>query len=626
MSTVNVSQKQKLTAAVVVLLFGFAILGGYTAISLSHMSEQMIQSNRLSSAVATLKSTEVQLLKLAGSLNDMDVSKIPKAKSDLKKVQNSVKNNQQSLIKFDLPSEATKLEKALSGYVTAFNPWLELRSELGFNVEDGKLGELKTLASTIEAKIKETGMVTLDSDFQNMIKMQQNYLLLPTEKNKKLFNRALGAFVSMSNVYAMLDLYEKEIEQFKVTFVRVSELSQQLGQLEERLFNSQENVLSTIDNVDLKLEAMAELYQEQSSDAASTTLISTTVACFILAAITLSIFMTLSISITRALTRTTGVLEAMSSGNLSQRLSITDNEKDEFNRLAIAINQTCENLGQLVSKVQHSSGDLSKNAQELNQTVDYLVNSQSAVVQQTQVLASATEEVSVTTQEVSNSLSMVAEVSKESSKSAEDGGEVITSAITSLEDVGKILTAAAIHIQQLEEASSKVDSVMEIINGIAEQTNLLALNAAIEAARAGEQGRGFAVVADEVRNLAVRTVTAVGEISGTIDTMKKESAEVIQYISQSEESMELGLKRGHEAMNAIKGIIQKADEANHQTELIFESIKELAVTSHSMADSMTQISSAMKDSDDNNTLLRENSKAVGDRSHNLNEDCKQFSV
>ncbi|MCG7499531.1 methyl-accepting chemotaxis protein [Vibrio sp. Of7-15] len=626
MSTVNVSQKQKLTAAVVVLLFGFAILGGYTAISLSHMSEQMIQSNRLSSAVATLKSTEVQLLKLAGSLNDMDVSKIPKAKSDLKEVQNSVKNNQQSLINFDLPSEATKLEQALSGYIKAFNPWLELRSELGFNVEDGKLGELKTLASTIEAKIKETGMVTLDSDFQNMIKMQQNYLLLPTEKNKKLFNRALGAFVSMSNVYAMLDLYEKEIEQFKVTFVRVSELSQQLGQLEDRLFNSQENVLSTIDNVDLKLEAMAELYQDQSSDAASTTLVSTTVACFILAAITLSIFMTLSISITRALTRTTGVLEAMSSGNLSQRLSITDNDKDEFNRLAIAINQTCENLGQLVSKVQQSSGDLSKNATELNQTVDYLVNSQSEVVEQTQVLASATEEVSVTTQEVSNSLSMVAEVSKESSRSAEDGGEVITSAITSLEDVGKILTAAATHIQQLEEASSKVDSVMEIINGIAEQTNLLALNAAIEAARAGEQGRGFAVVADEVRNLAVRTVTAVGEISGTIDTMKKESAEVIQYISQSEESMELGLKRGHEAMNAIKGIIQKADEANHQTELIFESIKELAVTSHSMADSMTQISAAMKDSDDNNTLLRENSKAVGDRSHNLNEDCKQFSV
>lgn len=626
MSAINVSQKQKLTAAVVVLLFGFASLGGYTVISLNSMSGQMTQSNRLSSAVSTLKSTEVQLLKLADSLNDMEVSKISKAKSDLKEVQQRVENNQQSLIQFELPNQATELGKALSGYVKAFNPWLALRSELGFNVEDGKLGELKTLAATIEAKIKETGMVTLDSDFQNMIKMQQNYLLLPTDKNKKLFNRALGAFVSMSNVYAMLDLYEKEIEQFKVTFVRVSELSQQLGQLEESLFNSQENVLSTIDNVDLKLEAMAELYQEQSSHAASTALISTTVACFILAAITLSIFMTLSISITRALTRTTGVLEAMSSGNLSQRLSITDNDKDEFNRLAIAINQTCENLGELVSKVQNSSGDLSKNAQELNKTVDYLVNNQSEVVNQTQVLASATEEVSVTTQEVSNSLSMVAEVSKESSKSAEDGGEVITSAIKSLEDVGKILTAAATHIQQLEEASSKVDSVMDIINGIAEQTNLLALNAAIEAARAGEQGRGFAVVADEVRNLAVRTVTAVGEISGTIDTMKKESAEVIQYISQSEESMALGLKRGHEAMNAIQGIIQKADEANHQTELIFESIKELAITSHSMADSMTQISSAMKDSDDNNALLRENSKAVGDRSHHLNEDCKQFSV
>lgn len=232
----------------------------------------------------------------------------------------------------------------------------------------------------------------------------------------------------------------------------------------------------------------------------------------------------------------------------------------------------------------------------------------------------------MTTQEVSNSLEFVSEISRSSTESAEKGAQIIGAAIGSLEEVSTILTSAAGHIQQLEEASSKVDSVMDIINGIAEQTNLLALNAAIEAARAGEQGRGFAVVADEVRSLAVRTVDAVAEISETIDTMKKESSEVIQYIGQSETSMRTGQEKGHEAMQALRTITEKADEASHQTDVIFASIKELATTSQSMADSMTQISSAMKELEENNEQLRSISQVVEQRAGSLNSDCQRFTI
>ncbi len=181
-------------------------------------------------------------------------------------------------------------------------------------------------------------------------------------------------------------------------------------------------------------------------------------ACAALAVITISIFVMLSLSLSRSLAQTKAILERLSAGDLSQRLAITRNTNDEFNQLAVAINQSCENLGELVKAVQDRSQALSGDAAELNSGIDNLARSQSDILGQTQLLASATEEVSVTTQEVSNSLEFVSDVSKSSTQAAEDGSKVIAAAIGSLEEVGKILNSAAGHIQQLEQASSKVDS------------------------------------------------------------------------------------------------------------------------------------------------------------------------
>ncbi|SJN59224.1 hypothetical protein BQ6471_03376 [Vibrio gazogenes] len=108
--------------------------------------------------------------------------------------------------------------------------------------------------------------------------------------------------------------------------------------------------------------------------------------------------------------------------------------------------------------------------------------------------------------------------------------------------------------------------------------------------------------------------------------MKHESAEVIQYITQSEGSMKRGQEQGQEAIQALSHITEKTNEAANQTAIIFESIKELAVTSHSMADNMVQISSSMKNLEDNNQKLRKTSEVVAQRSTHLSEDCQRFAV
>lgn len=626
MDVLALSQKQKFTAFLVILSLGFIALGAFTFNNIRDVGLQYSASGEVATGSISIYQTQAKLLSLTSGLDHLTGETVGKAKTDLAAIRVDIDRDIGFLNQLGLNAQAQTLTQSAEQFESAVLPWLDLLSELGFNVDDGKLGELKQIAATIEKKIEETGMVTLNSDFQAMIKAQQNYLLLPNEDNLKLFNRAMAGFVNMSNTYAMLDLYEKEIEQFKSTFMRVSELSSQLGAIEVEFLQSEQMIMQGIQLATEELRAISTEFETSAKSSSGQIQWSVLIACAVLAIFTIAIFITMSATLTKALKQTGDLLKDMEKGDLSQRMALSNNKNDEFNQLAETINQSCQNLGDLVSGVQQSSQALAGDATELNSGLDRLMHSQSEVLGQTQLLASATEQVSVTTQEVSNSLEFVAEISQSSTQAAEEGGKIITSAIGSLEEVAEILTSAAGHINQLEEASSKVDSVMEIINGIAEQTNLLALNAAIEAARAGEQGRGFAVVADEVRSLAVRTVDAISEISGTIDTMKQESAEVIQYIGKSEQSMVAGKEKGHEAKEALQQITEKADEAAHQTEVIFTSIKELATTSQSMADSMIQISSSMQALEENSERLRATSQIVDRRSSSLSSDCQRFKI
>ncbi|MGL0937284.1 methyl-accepting chemotaxis protein [Vibrio vulnificus] len=626
MDMLALSQKRKIQLFLSILTLGFVALAAYTSNQLTSLTDQYSQSSRVSTGAGQIAQTQVELLQLTGKLGQLTATQVNAIQADVTHLEQNVRQAGETLVQFDLTAQADNMQQAVNALAKSLAPWLSVKSELGFNVDEGKLGQLKDLAKVIEQKIEETGMVTINSDFQAMIKTQQNYLLQPNEQNMKLFNRAMAMFVNVSNSYGMLDIYEKEIEQFKQTFIRVSELSQQLGALEQQLKNNQREAINLIQQASEQLNAVADDQQQRAASSASETQWSVLIALAALAVFTIVIFLSISVSLTRSLERISQVIKAVSNGDLSHRLTLSSNANDEFNQLSQSVNESCENLGKLVSEVQESSHSLAGHAGELRVGLDKFAHHQGEILGQTQLLASATEEVSVTTQEVSNSLEFVTQISRASNQAAEDGGKIISEAIGSLEQVAQILNSAAGHISQLEEASSKIDSVMDIINGIAEQTNLLALNAAIEAARAGEQGRGFAVVADEVRSLAVRTVDAVSEITGTIQTMKNESAEVIQYISSSGQTIEKGQQKGHEAMDALKHITAKADEANHQTEIILSSIKELATTSQSMADSMTQISQAMRELESNNGELRDVSQLVDNSSRQLSNECQKFTI
>lgn len=623
---VALSQKQKTSLSMITLWSGFIILVLFIFNSLSSLSGKFISSSQMERASAHLATTQVRLLETVNQRSALTSDTMDAFELSLEELEQSAELDWRHLETNGFITESEAIQGTLERFIFNISPWLSLKSELGFHVNDGLLGQLQQNNARINAAIKETGMVTLTSDFQKVVTTLQEYLIEPVEQNEKGFKRALAGFVNASNSYAMLELYEAEVKALDLGFKRVVELTGTLVNLEQKLEQAQAETLSSFTAGAKVLNNQAQTLGSQAAEVSSVTQISVGVACSLLALFTTAIFLTSNLSLSRSVKQTLATLKLVEQGDLSARISVTKNQRDEFNQLKQAINISCANLGTLVEGVKTNSQKLSSNSGELDTSITQLGRHQSEVMDQTQLLASATEEVSVTTQEISNSLEHVASISRASAESAQAGGEIIVDTIASFEEVGVILEHATSHIEQLEQASQKVDSVMEIINGIAEQTNLLALNAAIEAARAGEQGRGFAVVADEVRSLAVRTVQAVEEISGTIDTMKNESAQVIQFIERSDSSMQLGREQGGQAKSALELILSKAQETSAQTEVIFASVKELATTSQSMASSMAQINESMAELEQGNQSLKQTSDLVDKRSTELFEECSKFKT
>ncbi len=623
---VALSQKQKTIFSMLTLWSGFIILVFFIFNSLSSLSEKFTSSSDMERASAHLSSTQVLLMDTVNRRTTLVAGGMDAFEDSMDRLETSAEQDLAFLKQAGLTTESDNVSNTLESFIFNLSPWLTIKSELGFSVNDGLLQQLQQNNAKIDAAIKETGMVTLTSDFQKVVTSLQEYLIQPNEQNEKGFKRALAGFVNASNTYAMLELYENEVKALELGFARVVELSGTLVGLEKKLDQAQAITLEAFDKAALALNQQALSLGNQAADVSSMTKASVGIACALLALFTTAIFLTLNVSLARSLKQTLSALKLVEQGDLSTRLAVSNNHRDEFNQLKQAINVSCENLGTLVDGVKTNSQQLSNSSGELDSGINQLRQHQSQVIEQTQLLASATEEVSVTTQEISGSLEYVATISKTSAESAQAGGEVIVDTIAAFEQVGTILEEAATHIEQLEQASQKIDSVMEIINGIAEQTNLLALNAAIEAARAGEQGRGFAVVADEVRSLAVRTVQAVEEISGTIDTMKQESTQVIQFIAQSDSSMQSGREQGNQAKTALEEIMNKAQEASSQTEVIFASVKELATTSQSMASNMAQISDSMGELEASSQSLKETSDGVDKRSTELYQECERFKT
>jgi methyl-accepting chemotaxis protein len=251
-------------------------------------------------------------------------------------------------------------------------------------------------------------------------------------------------------------------------------------------------------------------------------------------------------------------------GDLSRELEVTGN--DELTQLAIALKQMQQNLREAISHIASSSSQLASAAEELNVVTDESSKALQLQNDEVQQAATAITEMSSAVDEVAGTALQTSEASSKSASLAKDGTQKVVQTSSVIEKMNADVRQSTKVINTLAEKVSSINQVLEVIRSVAEQTNLLALNAAIEAARAGEAGRGFAVVADEVRSLAHRTQTSTGEIEQMIQQVQASASEAVnamQLISGNADNAQNVAKAAADALQLIAENITAISDQNH---------------------------------------------------------------
>ncbi|ROL67413.1 methyl-accepting chemotaxis protein [Pseudomonas vranovensis] len=316
--------------------------------------------------------------------------------------------------------------------------------------------------------------------------------------------------------------------------------------------------------------------------------------------------------------------QALGAGDLQARLRVSSD--DEIGQLAHSFNQMGEALASMVEHIRAAAEQVSSRAQALSGMSSGACEGMEQQSGEITSMAGAVEQFSATSMNIAENMGSTERMAQDNVQQTRIGRASMDQASSSLEQIASALAGTATVIDTLGLRSEEIGGIVGVITSIAEQTNLLALNAAIEAARAGEQGRGFAVVADEVRNLASRTRQATDEISAMIGSIQQETGNAISTMEQGNRLMQEGLERNAKVAAALAQIDERSRSAGEQFAAITTATQEQSSTANVLSRNLQSIALANSEQHEVATNLAATARELEGLAGQLRQEVDRFRV
>jgi methyl-accepting chemotaxis protein len=289
---------------------------------------------------------------------------------------------------------------------------------------------------------------------------------------------------------------------------------------------------------------------------------------------------------------TVEVIEAMARGDLTKRIDIRSS--DEIGNMARNMNEFCDSLQDTIRSFSNNALELASASTELSSTSGNMAHGAEILASQSATVATAGEEITATSRDIAFNCQSAAESSKRAMTAAESGAAVVNQTVSVMSRIAERVQGTSTTIAGLGTRGDQIGAIIGTIEDIADQTNLLALNAAIEAARAGEQGRGFAVVADEVRALAERTTRATREISEMIKSIQTETRSAVGEMESGVREVKQGTDEASRSGDAIGQLLDQIEAVNHQVNQIAAAAEEQTTTTSEISANMHKITDVVQ--------------------------------